>query len=101
MTKKTILKFARDPFARARLAAGRERIAFDRLKRRGPCNVTAPMTGGMSMLIHPSTKRRGWWQASFFDKAGDPFGDQENASWLKLLDGLRLSGVRWRSARCI
>jgi hypothetical protein len=88
-----------DPFARIRLDAGRRRIAGRRLARRSPHPFRAPLPGGrLWVLVHRSTKRADWWQATFFD-GEEPISDTENASWAALLEHIDGDSVEWRKAR--
>lgn len=84
------------PMARAWLRAGRRRIALERIKARGERALRAPLLGGqLTVLVHRSTKRRGWWQATFFDAEGEPYGDSEAERWADLLDHIHGDSVDW------
>lgn len=91
-------KNKRSNFNRLYLAAERRRIARDRLKKKGPHAFKADVLGGMTVLVHPSTKRPGYWQATFFARDGEPWGDSESPSWEKLLDHIHGDSVDWRTA---
>ena len=81
------------------LASVRRRIAKDRFKRKGPHAFKADVAGGMTVLVHPSTKREGYWQATFFDRTGEPFADSESDSWEKLVDHIHMDSVQWNTAQ--
>lgn len=85
-------------FSQIQLRAGRRRIARDRLKRRGPHAFRAPCSSGMTVIVHPSTKRPGHWQATFIARDGEPWGDSESPDWERLLDHIHGDGVEWASA---
>jgi hypothetical protein len=88
-----------DKFAKIRLASGRNAIARRRLQRREPHPFAAECSGGFIVLVHRSTKRDGWWQATFLDRSGEPFGDSESPQWVALLEHIHLDGVRWGTVR--
>lgn len=88
-------------FNRLYLASGRRRIARDRLKKKGPHAFRADVMGGMTVLVHPSTKRSGYWQATFFGRDGDPWSDSESSDWERLLDHIHVDGVEWSTAQAV
>ena len=84
--------------ARAYLAAGRRRIAMQRLSATEPRPLRVPTADG-ELLIHRSTGEPGW-QCTYFDEAGEPWGHTHNVDWPKLLEHVHTSGVvpEWRRA---
>ena len=81
------------------LAAGRRRIARERLVRDGARPIRAPIFGGGEMLIHKSTRKPGWWQATLFDKDGEPYADSESEGFERLVEHMATAGIDWKSAR--
>lgn len=81
------------------IAAEKERAAFERVAAKAPHAFRADTTDGRwEVLVHPSTKRDGWWQATTFE-AGEPIGDMEDADWRKLLARLRLDRIDWANVK--
>jgi hypothetical protein len=90
------------PASRAYLASGRRRIALNRLLKADsrPRPLYARVAGGrFTVLVHRSTRKPGWWQATFFDEDLEPYGDTESADWASLLEHIHGDGVDWRTAR--
>lgn len=77
--------------------ADRNAAAFQDVLRRGPHAMTA-VSGRYTVLIHPSTTKGGWWQATFFDADMDPWGDSVAPTWERLLDHIRYE-VDWTRAK--
>ena len=81
------------------LRAGRQRIAKDRLKATAS-PLRAPMLGssGGWLLVHRSTRKPGWWQATSFDASDEPWGDSESQDFARLLDHAHGLGIDWLKA---
>lgn len=81
------------------VSAEKSRRALERLKAEGPHPFRAPARRGRhEVLVHKSTRKPGWWQATFFED-GEPIGDSESATWEKLLEHIRLDDVDWEKAK--
>lgn len=88
-----------DPFARMHLAAGRARIKRNRIAAGPPRPVRIPERGsGGLCLVHRSTKRPGWWQATFIDEHGEPWLDTEGPAFGPLVRRLTGYGLDWQAA---
>lgn len=91
------MTFVRDSFALIRLRAGRQAIARRRLQREEPQPLRCRTRSGWTVIVHKSTRKPGWWQASFFDSEGEPFGDSEAPTWACLLEHISDEGIDWRT----
>jgi hypothetical protein len=76
--------------------AQRNARALRKVKRRGPHVMTAT-SGVYTVLFHRSTRKKGWWQATFFDENMEPWGDSEAPTWERLLDHVRYE-IDWTTA---
>ena len=80
-------------------SARRRRAALNALLDREPVPLMAPVLGGRyRVLVHHSTRKPGWWQATFFE-GEEPIGDSEAADWPALLEHIHMDSVDWRHAR--
>jgi hypothetical protein len=61
--------------------------------------LRAPMKGGGWCMIHKSTKKPGFWQASYFDQNDEPWGDSESQDFGKLLYHASGNGIIWTEAQ--
>jgi hypothetical protein len=78
--------------------ADRQRTALNALLDRDPHPLKAPVHGGrFEVLVHRSTRKPGWWQATFFDDEG-PYGDSESPTWHRLLEHIHMDSVDWTRA---
>lgn len=77
-------------------AADKNTTAYERVLQRGPHAMTVT-TGRYTVLIHPSTAKKGWWQATYFDEEMEPWGDSESPTWERLLDHIRYE-IDWTEA---
>lgn len=77
--------------------ASKNRRALDRVRKRSPHPVVAP-SGLGTMLVHRSTRKQGWWQASFFDEHGEPYRHVESPTWQRLLEQVALD-ADWTKAK--
>jgi hypothetical protein len=94
------MRFLSSPFARSYLAAGRNRIQLQRLlKRQQPAPLYIRQRDGGAVLVHRSTRKPGWWQATFFDSDLEPYADSENDDWAALLDHIHGYDIDWRTAQ--
>ena len=75
----------------------RKLAAYDRVLALGPHAMKAT-AGDYTVLIHPSTRKPGWWQATFFDKEMLPWGDSESPTWERLLEHVKYE-VDWDAAK--
>lgn len=91
------MTFPLDRFALIRLRAGRQAIARRRLQREEPQPLRCRTRSGWTVIVHRSTRKHGWWQASFFDRDGEPFGDSECETWAGLLEHISDEGIDWKS----
>jgi hypothetical protein len=78
-------------------AAQRNTAAYKRIRARGPHAMTT-RAGRYTVLIHPSTAKKGWWQATYFDEKMEPWGDSESPTWERLLDTIRYE-MDWTEAK--
>jgi hypothetical protein len=44
-------------------------------------------------MIHKSTSKPGWWQATRFNGRAEPVGHTEAETWIELVRGLRCAGL--------
>jgi hypothetical protein len=78
--------------------AAKNRAALARIKKRPPHPIVAPV-GRHRVLIHRSTRRSGWWQATFFDEEGQPYGHVESSTWRRLLGQVAMDADWTRAER--
>lgn len=83
----------------AAASARRDREAWELVRTWPEQPIAAPLHDERYVvLIHPSTRKPGWWQGTFFE-GDDPIGDTESPTWLLLLDNLQMGhGINWREA---
>lgn len=85
-------------FKRLIAVAQRRRTALRDILQHEPHLLQAPLLGGkFTVLVHHSTAKPGWWQATFFDGA-EPWGHTESKSWHELLETIHMDGVDWTAA---
>lgn len=60
--------------------------------------IRAPMKGGGWVLVHRSTKKPGFWQATYFDNNDEPWGDSESPDFARLLYHADGNGIDWLKA---
>jgi hypothetical protein len=75
----------------------RNQAAFANLLEKPPHDIVAS-SGRYTVLVHPSTDKKGWWQATFFDEKMEPWGDSQSPTWERLLDHIRYE-VDWTKAK--
>lgn len=84
------------------LAHGRNDIQLKRLIKRhegAPVPLYVRQRDGGSVLVHRSTRKRGYWQATFFDEEMDPYADSESRDWAGLLNHIHGWDIDWRTAQ--